>query len=186
MRGKKISLTRALLSFILSAIFYGFREKDVKPEPSIAIEEAVGYKFVNINEANVDLIKSGDWILFIVDFAHDIPFKRMKEAILVSNVAAIKINSFKSAKLSTIFSPKFLPEEYEIKDGEFKMGDIKRKVDKDNIDVLGAVDIFVMLWYLRLRDVVHSLVKNKFEHLISAIENLIILIPRMGAVMIVV
>ena len=126
------------LTSLITIIFLFLKDKPIEEPKKEKIKEN---KFIYLNTKTINEIQRGRWILLVTNNNNN---KWLKEAIKISNVALLKVDSFEQSKLAATFNVSKLPEIIKIEDGKIK----NNKIEFDSIDFWRAVDIFFIVKYL--------------------------------------
>lgn len=146
MNSRSTSLRTALVSSIIAAALFLFKDRETATEEYVIKHEETCYKYLELHAQNVDEITTDKWKVLIVSDMDKRYSEKIGEDIKTTNVALLKVDTFEKARLATIFGIRKLPEEFVVVDGVLENGnDLRRQ----RTDFWRAVEIELFLMYMR-------------------------------------
>ena len=148
MNSRNVSLKTAMVSGIIAAVLFMFKDRDGGRKEFSVYQGDVPYRYLELGADNMEEITRDRWKVFVVRSMGQVYIDRVNEDIKSTNVAVLEVDSFSKAKLATVFKIKELPEEVLINDGVFQ----KNKsiwVDLNMVDFWRAIEIQLLLLYVK-------------------------------------
>lgn len=148
MSGRSLSLRTAIISSVIAIGFFLFKDKEDRKTNYIFDKNDGFYRYLELNEDNIDEIKTGRWKVLVLRTVDQKWVEKVREDIKKINMAVLEIDSFSKTKLATIFRVKELPEEVLVVEGTLDKNKMLF-VDLKAIDIWRAFEIQLLLLYLR-------------------------------------
>ncbi|KAL0264015.1 UNVERIFIED_CONTAM: hypothetical protein PYX00_010969 [Menopon gallinae] len=154
------SLRTAIISSIIAAIFFVLKDKPADRE-SYVIDGGVEYKYLEISRDNFEEVKQGAWKIFIIKQMNKKYQEKVNECVKIMNTAVLEMSSFENIKLATIFKTKEIPCELIVIDGVPE--NEKSEVSLSMSDFWRAVEMYLLLLYLKVYSNFNELMKEFFD-----------------------